>query len=86
MTEWTNDRPSDWAERIDHWLSSDDEHDDEVTGKALIEAGARLMLAALREGGIRFKAGDPEGMSYDEFDAVMGQWRDGHVVWIPEVK
>lgn len=97
MTKWINDRPPGWC---NPWREVDGIKAREVTSETAFESGAtamyhpaydkgveegrRLERAALRKSGVRFKGGDPDGMSYDEFDAVMGQWRDGHVVWVPE--
>ena len=48
----------------------------------------RELLEALKAGGVKFdNHGDPEGMSYDQFDAWLGQIHGpGHLIFIPEVQ
>jgi len=52
------------------------------------KAVATAMLEALKAGGVKFdNHGDPEGMSYDQFDAWLGQIHGpGHLIFIPEAQ
>jgi hypothetical protein len=51
-------------------------------------AAKRALLEALKAGGVKFdNHGDPEGMSYDQFDAWLGQIHGpGHLIFIPEAQ
>lgn len=87
MSEWKNDRPSDWFQKREQILERLQGEDPKWWD--LIEKGFDAALAALRERGIRAKCA---GNGFWCLDGTNAAWNladrcdgeSGHLIWLPE--